>query len=96
MNAKDILFDTRLSKLLNSKESTCNAGDTGDTGSVPGLGRSTGRWHGNPLHYSCLEIPWTEELAGCSCKESDMTEQLTLTHSSNSRDRAKLDDWSGT
>ena len=43
---------------LSGKESTCNAGDTG---SVPGLGRSTGRRHGNPLHYSCLEIPWTEE-----------------------------------
>ena len=35
-----------------SKESTCNAGDLG---SVPGLGRSTGGGHGNPLQYSCLE-----------------------------------------
>ena len=32
-----------------SKESTCNAGDTGDMGSIPGSGWSPGRRHGNPL-----------------------------------------------
>ena len=37
------------------KESACNAGDAGDKGSIPGLGRSSGRGHGNPLQYSCLE-----------------------------------------
>ena len=26
-------------------------------GSVPGLGRSPGGGHGNPLRYSCLESP---------------------------------------
>ena len=31
------------------KESACNAGDTGDVGSVPGLERSPGGGHGNPL-----------------------------------------------
>ena len=36
------------------KESTCNAGDVG---SVPGLGRSPGEGHGDPLQYSCLENP---------------------------------------
>ena len=39
---------------LSSKESTCNAGDTG---SIPGLGRSPGEENGNPLHYSCLGNP---------------------------------------
>ena len=29
----------------------------GDLGSVPGLGKSPGRGHGNPLQYSCLENP---------------------------------------
>ena len=38
-------------------KSTWNAGDTGDVGSVPGLGRSPGGGHGNPLQYSCLEGP---------------------------------------
>ena len=37
-----------------SKESACNAGHTG---SVPGLGRSPGGGHGNPLQCSCLENP---------------------------------------
>ena len=32
-----------------------NAEDVRDAGSVPGLGRSPGRGHGNPLQYSCLE-----------------------------------------
>ena len=34
------------------KESACNVGDLG---SIPGLGRSPGEGHGNPLQYSCLE-----------------------------------------
>ena len=33
------------------------AGDGRDAGSVPGLGRSTGAGHGNPLQYSCLQNP---------------------------------------
>ena len=36
------------------KESACN---TGDLGSIPGLGGSPGGGHGNPLQYSCLESP---------------------------------------
>ena len=43
------------------KKSACNAGDAGDTGLIPGLGRSTGGGNGNPLQYACLENPWTEE-----------------------------------
>ena len=37
------------------KESTCTAGDTGDLGSIPGLGRSPGEGNDYPLQYSCLE-----------------------------------------
>ena len=37
-----------------SEEPTCNAGNLG---SIPGLGRSPGGGHGNPLQYSCLENP---------------------------------------
>ena len=36
------------------KESTCNVLDLGLT---PGLGRSSGGGHGNPLQYSCMENP---------------------------------------
>ena len=31
--------------------------NAGDTGSIPGLGRSPGEGHGNPLQYSFLENP---------------------------------------
>ena len=34
-----------------------NAGATGDSGLIPGLGRSPGGGHGNPLECSCLENP---------------------------------------
>ena len=43
------------------KESACNVGDLG---SIAGSGRSPGEGTGNPLHYSWLEIPWTEEPGG--------------------------------
>ena len=53
-----------------------------DLGLIPGLGRSPGGEHGNPLQYSCLEKKshGQRSLAGYSpwgCKESDMTEQLS-------------------
>ena len=35
--------------------------NAGDAGSIPGLGTAPGEGNGNPLQYSCLEIPWTEE-----------------------------------
>ena len=35
-----------------TKESACS---TGDLGSVPGSGRSSGEGNGNPLQYSCPE-----------------------------------------
>ena len=39
------------------KESACNAGDTGNVGLIPGLGRSPGGGNGNPLHYFSLRNP---------------------------------------
>ena len=54
-----------------------NAGDIRDVGSIPGLGRSPGGRHGNPL----LENPHAERsLVGYSPwgqKEPDTTEQLS-------------------
>ena len=61
----------------NSKESACNAGNLS---SIPGLGRSPGGGHGNPLHYSCLENSHGQRsLVGYSPwgrTESDTTERL--------------------
>ena len=66
------------------KESTCNVGDLG---LIPGLGRSPGRGHGNPLQYSSLESPHGQRtLVGyhpCSHKELDTTEQLSTAHRLN-------------
>ena len=39
------------------KKLPAHAGDAGDVGSIPGLGKSPGGGHGNPLQYSCLENP---------------------------------------
>ena len=67
---------------LDGKESSYNVGDLG---SIPGLGRSPGGGHGNPLQYSCLEKPHGQRsLVGYSPwgrKELDMTEQLSKQHS---------------
>ena len=46
---------------MDSKDFPCgsagkeSAGNTGDLGSIPGLGRSLGEWNGYPLQYSGLE-----------------------------------------
>ena len=65
-----------------SKESTCNAGDMGDVGSVPRSGRSTG---GGKLQPSVVFLPeksrGQRSQMGYSprdCKESDMTERLNI------------------
>ena len=47
--------------ISDSKESACNVGDVG---SIPGLGRSPGGGHGNPLQYSCLENPHGQRSLG--------------------------------
>ena len=39
------------------KNLPANAVDARDVGSIPGLGRSPGGGHGNPLQCSCLENP---------------------------------------
>ena len=48
------------------KESTCNAGDTRDTGSIPGLGRHPGEGNGQYFRASIFawKIPRTEEACG--------------------------------
>ena len=60
-----------------------STGNEGDPGSIPGLGRSPGRGHGNSLQYSCLENPHGQgSLVGYSPwgSQRDMTEQLSMAH----------------
>ena len=45
-------------------------------GWIPGLGRSPGEGHGNPLQYFCLEIPheqgcWQATVHGVSKSQTD-------------------------
>ena len=64
--------------LLGVKIPPAHAGDAGEAGSIPGLGRSLGGGHGNPLQDSCLENPmdrgtWWATVHG-GHKDSDTTE----------------------
>ena len=75
----DISTFSGLPRWLSSKEFTCQAGDTGDKGSIPGLRRSPAKRNSNPLQYSCLENPmdrgaWWDTVHGAA-KESNMTWQ---------------------
>ena len=49
-----------LPQWLSSKESACNAGDSGNSGnkgSIPASGRSPEGGNANPLQYPCWENP---------------------------------------
>ena len=62
------------------KNPLANAGDTRDSGSIPGSERSPGVGNGKPLQYSCLENPMDRgawQLQSMGHKESDTTELLT-------------------
>ena len=51
----------------------------GDSGSIPGLGRSPGKGNGNPLQYSCLGNPMDKEPGGLQfmgSQKSQTTEPL--------------------
>ena len=55
-----------------------SAYNLGDSGSIPGLGRSPGEGNGNPLQDSCLENPmdwriWTHGIAKSRTRLSDFT-----------------------
>ena len=48
------------------KNPPASAEDIRDLGSIPGLGRSLGGGHDNPLQYSCLENPMDRGAWGVS------------------------------
>ena len=64
----DTFQSTALSKGFpggtSDKEPPANAEDPRHMGLIPGSGRSPGEGNGTPLHYSGLEISWTEEPGG--------------------------------
>ena len=52
------------------KNLPASAGDAGDTGLIPGLGRSPGEGNSNPPQYLAWKIPWTEEPGGLQSMRS--------------------------
>ena len=46
------------------KESTCSAGNAGDTGLIPGSGRSLEKGMATHSNIHAWRIPWTEEPGG--------------------------------
>ena len=72
------------------KESTYNAGVTGDTSSIPGLGRSPGGGHGKPLPYTGLENPmdgdiWWAIVHGVSKSQTRLKQLSTHIHPSSAQ-----------
>ena len=64
------------------RESDCNAGHLD---SIPGLGRSPGKGHGNPLQYSCLENPidrgaWWTTVHGVTNSWADWVTKQSTAH----------------
>ena len=75
------------------KNLPANAGDIRDLGSVPELGRSPARGHGNPLQYSCLENSVDREVCQATVhgvSEWDTTERLTLLLWSKQKDSKNI------
>ena len=52
------------------KESACSVGDTG---SIPGSGRSSGEGNGNPLQYFCLDNSMYRGAGGLQSMEWQMS-----------------------
>ena len=70
------------------KESTCHTGDTGDVGSIPGVGKipRIRKWQPTPV-FLLGKSQEQRNLVGYSpwgCKESDLTQRRSTQHSINS------------
>ena len=76
-----LLSRYQLPTWLSGKESAYNAGESGDMGSIPGLGRSPGEGNGNSLQYTCLENSMDRGASQATVQEVpelDMNEQLNM------------------
>ena len=60
-DASDFCANAHCMGFPGGSEVKASASSAGDTGSIPGSGRSPGEGNGNPLQYSCLENPMDAE-----------------------------------
>ena len=68
-----------------AKNLPANAGDAGDTGLIPGLGKSPGEGNGNPLQYFCMENSmdrgvWQVTVHRVTKSRTQLTQDLTHMH----------------
>ena len=75
-----------------------NAGDTRDTGSIPGLRRIPGGQHDNPLQYSCLGNPmdrrtWQATVPGTAKNQAWLSNEAHSTYSGPTYRIYKLLHW---
>ena len=76
-----LLSRYQLPRWLSGKESACNARESGDMCSVPGLGRSPREGNGNSLQYTCLENSMERGASQATVQEVpelDMNKQLSM------------------
>ena len=67
------------------KDPPVNAGDTRDTASIPGWGRSPRVGNSNPLQYSCLEKsrnrgPWQAAVQGVAKSRTPLSDWAHTSH----------------
>ena len=65
------------------KESTHNAGDTGDVDLIPASGRSPGKGKGNSPQYCCLGNPmgrgaWQATIQGLTKNQTQLSDQAHI------------------
>ena len=66
--------------MLVVKNLPANEGDTKDTGSIPGWGRSPGGGHGSPVQYSCLENPMDRGACWATVQRVTVSQTQLSTH----------------
>jgi len=66
-----------LPRWLSGKDSACQAENLG---LIPGAGRWPGEGNDNPLQYSCLEDPLTEETDGLQSMGSQESQESDTTY----------------
>ena len=80
---------------FNGKKSVCNAGEAGDTGSIPRSGGSPGVGTGNPVQYSCLKNltdrgAWRAIVHRAAKSQTQLTEHILVSCARNSQIRRSL------